>query len=112
MTSPDVVPQLNHFPQSELHSIIEAPGKLVVHVRISTRPAQCAIYLLQRAYPQMTNEAANPLGVNVKRESIFILHTAPDETGTLKIKQVDEFTDSKTYLEVIRAVSEAKAGRK
>ena len=45
------------------------------------------------------------------RESIYILHIV-DEAGILKIKQVDEFTDSKVYLDIVRAVSEVKAKAK
>ena len=45
------------------------------------------------------------------RESIVILQLVTDEDETLKIKQMEEFTDSKTYLEFFKAVSEAKENR-
>ena len=45
------------------------------------------------------------------RESIYILHIV-DEAGTLKIKQIDEFTDSKDFLDTVQAMSEAKAKAK
>jgi hypothetical protein len=45
------------------------------------------------------------------RESIFIGHIVTDEDGSLKIKQVEEFTDSKTYLEVMQAAAAAGAKR-
>ena len=43
------------------------------------------------------------------RESIFIKHIVTDEDGSLKIKLVEEFTDSKTYLDALEAVAAAKA---
>ena len=43
------------------------------------------------------------------RESIFIGHIVTDEDGSLKIKQIEEFTDSKGYLDYIQAVAAAKA---
>lgn len=42
------------------------------------------------------------------RESIHIVHIV-DEAGTLKIKQIDEFTDSKAFLDIAQAISAAKA---
>jgi len=45
----------------------------------------------------------------VVRESIFIGHIVTDEDGSLKIKHTEEFTDSKTYLDVMQAVAAAKA---
>jgi len=32
-------------------------------------------------------------------ESLFILHFAPEEDGSLKIKKLEDFRDSKVYLE-------------
>ena len=43
------------------------------------------------------------------REMILIVHSAPDDDGSLKLKQVEEFTDSKAYLEFFKAVTAAKA---
>ena len=46
----------------------------------------------------------------MNRELIFIVHIVTDEDGSLlKIKQVEEFTDSKAYLDFFKAVAEAKA---
>ena len=39
---------------------------------------------------------------------ILIAHIVTDEDGSLKIKQFDEFVDSKAYLEFLKAVAEAK----
>lgn len=51
------------------------------------------------------------IGIEMVRESIFTLHIVTDEDGSLKIKQLDEFTDSKTNLDFFKAVAEAKAER-
>ena len=45
------------------------------------------------------------------RESIVIIQLVTDEDESLKIKQMEEFTDSKIYLEFFKAISEAKANR-
>ena len=37
------------------------------------------------------------------------MRLATDEDGILKIKQTEEFTDSKAYLDFFKAVAEAKA---
>jgi hypothetical protein len=42
-------------------------------------------------------------------ESIFIIHIITDEDGSLKIKQIDEFNDSKVYLEIGEAMAAARA---
>lgn len=56
---------------------------------------------------QFTNKAKTLVGVDMSRESILIAQIAPDEDGSLKIKQLEEFTDSKLYLDFIKAVAEA-----
>jgi hypothetical protein len=48
--------------------------------------------------------------VKTLRESIYIIHIT-DEDGDLKIKQIDEFTDSKTYLEVIKSFEAMKTNK-
>jgi len=45
------------------------------------------------------------------RESIFIAHIVTDEDGNLKIKQIEEFTDSKSLLDFMQAVAAAKANK-
>ena len=47
----------------------------------------------------------------MNRESILILKTAKDEDGSLKIKRLDEFTDSKAFLDFAKAMEETKADR-
>jgi len=74
-----------------VHSIIEAPGgKVVMHV---------------------TNRIKTSIGVNTDREMILIAHIVTDEDGSPKFKQIEEFTDSKAYLDFFKAISEAKANR-
>ena len=43
------------------------------------------------------------------RESILIGHIVTDEDGSLKIKHMEEFTDSKAFLDFVQAVTAAKA---
>jgi hypothetical protein len=50
--------------------------------------------------------------LDTRRESIYFVHIVTDEDGTLKIKQIDEFTDSKVYLDIMQALSAAKAEAK
>jgi hypothetical protein len=40
-------------------------------------------------------------------EVIWIIHIGPDEDGSLKIKQIDEFRDSNVYLKLRKAMGEA-----
>jgi hypothetical protein len=52
------------------------------------------------------------LGVENPRESIIILHIVTDDDGYLKIKQVEEFTDSKVELDFVQAIAAARASAK
>ena len=51
----------------------------------------------------------NKLGIDTSHESMFIVHIVNDDDGSLKIKQVEEFRDSKVYLEVSKSMREAIA---
>jgi len=42
-------------------------------------------------------------------EAITISHIVPDKDGNLVIKKIEEFIDSKTYLESMEAVAAALA---
>lgn len=42
---------------------------------------------------------------------IWIRHIITDGDGSLKLKQIEEFTNSKAYHEFFKAVAEAKAKR-
>lgn len=44
----------------------------------------------------------------MNREMIFIADIVTDEDGSLKCKQLEEFTDSKAYLEFFKAIEAAK----
>jgi hypothetical protein len=71
-----------------------------------------AIYFLLKPYripaPQMTTKIKTSIGVEMNRESIYILDIVSDEDGSLKIKRMEEFTDSKAYLDFYQAVVAAK----
>lgn len=58
---------------------------------------------------QFTNKASTSIGVEMVRESIMIGQIVTDEDGSLKIKRIEEFTDSKSYLDLLKALGEAKA---
>jgi len=45
----------------------------------------------------------------MNRESIFIGHIVTDGDGSLKIKQIEEFTDSKAHLDFVQATTAARA---
>jgi hypothetical protein len=44
------------------------------------------------------------IGVDTIRESIYIAQIVPDENGSLKVKQIEDFTDSKAHLDFVQAV--------
>lgn len=45
----------------------------------------------------------------MSRESIFIGHIITDEDRSLKIRHIEEFTDSKAHLDFNQAIAVAKA---
>ena len=53
----------------------------------------------------------NPYGLDTKYEAMTIVHFVTDDDGSLKIKQADEFADSKAYSDVHQALAVAKAGK-
>lgn len=59
--------------------------------------------------PQVTNDAKTSIGVDIHRESIFIAHIVTDEDGSLKIKKIEDFTDSKAHSDVLQATAAAEA---
>ena len=50
----------------------------------------------------------SPIG-NVAAEAVCIAHIVTNEDGSLKIKQVENFMDSKAHLDFVQAVAAAKA---
>jgi hypothetical protein len=59
----------------------------------------------------MTHKVKISIGVESTRESILIAHIVSDEDGSLKIKQFEEFTDSKAELDLVQAIAAAGAKR-
>jgi hypothetical protein len=55
--------------------------------------------------PQVTSKIKTSIGVERNRESIFIIHIVTDKDESLKIKRVEEFTDSKAELDFYQAVA-------
>ena len=49
------------------------------------------------------------IGVLASHEVILTIQIITDEDGSLKIIRVDEFTDSKVWLDFFEAVKQAKA---
>lgn len=49
------------------------------------------------------------IGVDLDREMILVAQVVTDEDGSLKIKESEEFTDSKAYLDFFKATAAAKA---
>ena len=49
------------------------------------------------------------LEINTAHESMFIMHIVADEDGSLKIKKLETFRDSKAYLEIREAIAAAIA---
>jgi hypothetical protein len=52
------------------------------------------------------------IGVENTRESVCILLLVTDKDGSLKVKQLEEFTDSKAELDFAQAVAAAGVGAK
>ncbi len=53
----------------------------------------------------------NPYGLDTKCEAVYIAHFVADDDGSVKLKLLDEFTDSKVYSDVHQALAAAKAGK-
>ena len=51
------------------------------------------------------------IGLLDRQEVIMTFHTAKDENGVLKIIRIDEFLDSKAFVDLFKAVEEAKANK-
>jgi hypothetical protein len=67
------------------------------------------IHWILYAHPQLTSRIKTSIGVDVNRESICIAQIVTDEDGSLKIKQLEDFTDSKSHLDFVQAVMAAQA---
>ena len=49
--------------------------------------------------------------MEIDREMILIVHIVTDEDGSLKIKDLESFMDSKAYLDFAKAAASAKANK-
>ena len=49
------------------------------------------------------------LEIDTTHESMFIVHIVADDDGSLKIKKLEDFRDSKVYLEIREAMTAAIA---
>ena len=58
---------------------------------------------------QLTAHIKTKFGVETTRESFFVEHVVTDADGSLKVKETEEFTDSKTQLEFLQEFAAAKA---
>ena len=57
----------------------------------------------------MTNKVKTSIETERNRETITIAHIVTDEDGSLKIKQVEEFVDTKDELDFYQALAAARA---
>jgi hypothetical protein len=55
----------------------------------------------------MTYGSKTSIGADMNYESILIAETVTDEDGSLKIKRLEEFSDSKVELDFIQTVAAA-----
>jgi len=69
-----------------IHSLYEVPGKVIYH---------------------FTNKTKTSFGLDSTYEAICIAHVATDDDGSLKIKQMEEFVDSKTLIDNMKAYAAA-----
>ena len=58
---------------------------------------------------QYSGKAKTTFGVELNREAILIAHIVTDDNGSLKIKKIEEFVDSKSLLESVQALEAAIA---
>ena len=56
-------------------------------------------------------EVENLYALDTKCEAVYIGHFVADDDGSLKLKRIEEFTDSKIYSGVHQALAVAKAGK-
>jgi hypothetical protein len=56
-------------------------------------------------HPQMAHKTNTSFGVEMNRELISIAYIISDENGSLKIKRIEEFTDSRAELDCVQALA-------
>jgi hypothetical protein len=57
----------------------------------------------------MTHKTKTSTGIENLRESMFIVHIVTDKDGSLKLKQFEDFTDSKAELDYVQAIAATRA---
>ena len=60
---------------------------------------------------QLTTETKTKIGVDGTFELINISHIVTEEDGSLKIKKMEDFVDSKSNIDIIKAYDAALAGK-
>jgi len=65
-----------------IHSLYDVPGTVIYH---------------------FTNKAKSSFGLDSTYEAICILQVVTDDDGSLKIKQMEEFADSKVLNDLLKA---------
>ena len=58
---------------------------------------------------QFTQRTKTTVGVEMVYEAINIVEVSKDDDGTLKIKEIQEFIDSKSFLDSLQAIEAARA---
>lgn len=83
-----------------------------MHVRSRFKMLRSSITLVNAVlhFPQMTNNVKTKTGMDMSRESIMIMEVVTDEDGSLKIGRVEEFTDSKAFVDNLQVYAAARAG--
>ena len=62
--------------------------------------------------PQTNDKVKTSIGVEMVHESIFIADIVTDEDGSLKVKRLEGFTDSKVEFDFVQAMAAAGVGAK
>jgi hypothetical protein len=92
------------LPQHTFRFIVDIPGKLIFHVRIYNLRIHLIHLCDMVPTPQVNNKVMTSIGVEMNHESIYIAHIITDEDGSLKVKQLEEFTDSKVEYDFVQAM--------
>ena len=89
---------------------METPGKVILHVRTLIPQINSAFTKRTvRLYSQSTHRLEGLTEIDAAgRESIWIIEIITDEDGSLKIKQVEQFTDSRSYKDLFQASAAAE----
>jgi hypothetical protein len=92
------------LPQHTFRFIVDIPGKLIFTFVSKTSGSTASTYVTWYLTPQVNNKVMTSIGVEMVHESIFIADIITDEDGSLKVKQLEEFTDSKAEYDFVQAM--------